>query len=52
MTKEKLLTVRLNNLLSLALGIPALIYVVIVLSTSLLSHRVAFFGFAVIGALY
>ena len=34
MTKEKFLTVRWNNILSLALGLPALIYVITVLSTS------------------
>ena len=34
MTKEKFLTVRWNNLISLGLGLPALIYTVVVLSTS------------------
>ena len=52
MTKEKLLTARWNNLLSLGLGIPALIYAVVVLSTSVLSDRAAFIGLAVIGVLY
>jgi hypothetical protein len=51
-TREKLLTVRVNNLLSLALGVPALVFVVVVLATSLLSDRAAFFGFAVVGVLY
>jgi hypothetical protein len=51
-TKKGLLTVRLNNLLSPALGIPAVVFVAVVLSTSQLSERAAFFGFAVIGALY
>ena len=46
------MTVRLNNLLSLGLGIPALAFVVVVLTTAALSDRVAFFGFAAIGALY
>lgn len=32
MTREKFLTVRWNNLLSLGLGIPALIYVGVVLA--------------------
>ncbi len=52
MTKEKFLTVRWNNLLSLGLGIPALIYVVVVLSTSGLSVRAGFIGIVVIGVLY
>ena len=52
MTKEKFLTVRWNNLLSLALGIPALIYAVVVLSTSTLSDRAGFIGLVVIGVLY
>ena len=52
MTKERFLTVRWNNVLALALGIPALIYVAIVLSTSVLSDSAAFWGFAIIGVLY
>ena len=52
MKKEKFLTVRWNNLLSLGLGIPAVAYVVVALSTSLLSDRVAFIGFCAIGVLY
>ena len=51
MTKEKFLTVRWNNLLSLGLGIPALIYA-IVLSPSVLSDRAGFIGLVVIGVLY
>jgi hypothetical protein len=52
MTKEKFLTVRWNNLLSLGLGIPALIYVVVALSTSAWLGRGGLIGLAVIGALY
>lgn len=52
MTKEKFLTVRWNNLLSLGLGIPALIYVEVVLTTPVLSDRAAFIGLVVIGVLY
>ena len=51
MTKEKFLTLRWNNLLSLGMGIPALIYVVI-LSTTVLSDSAGFIGLAVIGVLY
>ncbi len=52
MTKDKFLTVRWNNLLSLMLGVPALVYVGIVLSTSLLSDTVEFFGLVIIGIFY
>lgn len=52
MTKEQFLTERWNNVLALALGIPAVIYVAFVLSTSVLSESAAFIGFAIIGVLY
>jgi hypothetical protein len=52
MAKEKLLTVRWNNLLTLGLGIPALIYAVAALSTSLASELGGFIGLVVIGVLY
>ena len=52
MTKEEFLTVRWNNLLSLGLGLILLIYVVLVLSTSVLSDFAAFIGLVVIGVLY
>jgi hypothetical protein len=52
MTKEKFLTVRWNNLLTLALGIPALIYVIVAFSTSFWATRGGLIGLAVIGVLY
>ncbi|MCG3212403.1 MAG: hypothetical protein FOGNACKC_06072 [Anaerolineae bacterium] len=52
MTKETFLTVRWNNLLSLGLGIPALIYVIAAFSTSMWLERGGLIGLAVIGALY
>ena len=52
MTKERFLTVRWNNLLSLGLGIPALIYVLIGFSTSLWSERGGLIGLSIIGVLY
>jgi hypothetical protein len=52
LTKEKLLTVRWNNLLSLGLGSLVLIYAVVVLSTSVLSDLAGFIGLVVIGVLY
>ena len=52
MKKEKFLTIRWNNLLSLGLGIPALIYVVVALSTSVWSGRGGMIGLSIIGVLY
>ena len=52
MAKRKFLTVRWNNMLSLGLGIPGLIYVIVVLSTSVLSASAGFIGLVVIGVLY
>ena len=52
MTKEKFLTVRWNNILALGLGFPALIYVIVALSTSLWLGRDGMIGLAIIGALY
>ena len=52
MTKEKFLTVRWNNLLTLALGIPALIYIIVAFSTPIWSTRAGLIGLAIIGVLY
>ena len=52
MTKEEFLTVRWNNLLTLALGIPALMYVIYAFSTSLWLTRSGLIGLAIIGVLY
>ena len=52
MNKEKFLTVGWNNGIALGLGIPALIYAVVALSTSLASKLGGFIGLAVIGVLY
>jgi hypothetical protein len=52
MNKEKFLTVRWNNLLSLGLGTPTLAYAVVALSTSLASELGGFIGLVVIGVLY
>ena len=52
MTKEKFLTVRWNNLLSLGLGLPALIYVVYAFSTSIWTGRGGMIGLSLIGVLY
>ena len=52
MTKEKFLTVRWNNILTLGLGLIILIYVAVVASTSILSDLAAFIGLALLGAVY
>ena len=52
MTKDKFFTRRWNNWLTLGMGLPTLIYVIVVLSTSVLSDFAAFIGIAVIGAVY
>ena len=52
MTKEKFLTARWNNILSLGLGIPALIYIIVTLSTTVLSDFGGFIGMVVIGVIY
>lgn len=52
MTKEKFLTVGWNNVLSLGLGLPALIYIIVALTTSLWMGRDGLIGLAIIGSLY
>ena len=52
MTRERFLTVRWNNLLSLGLGIPALVFVVVALTNPGLSDLAGFVGMAIIGAVY
>ena len=52
MTKERFLTVRWNNILTVGLGIPTLIYAIVILSTSVLSDLAGFIGLVVIGVLY
>jgi hypothetical protein len=52
MTKEKFLTVRWNNVLSLALGIPTLLYIIYAFSTSFWTTSGGLIGLAIIGVLY
>ena len=52
MKKEKFLTVRWNNLLTLGLGLPTLAYGIVFLSTSVLSDFWSFIGMIAIGAIY
>lgn len=50
--RDRLLTVRWNNRLSIGLGLPALIYVGIALTTEALSDGAAFVWLVLIGVLY
>ena len=52
MNKDSFLTVRWNNILTLALGIPALAYIIFAFSTGLWTSRGGLIGLAVIGVLY
>ena len=52
MNKERFLTARWNNILSLALGLPALVYVLIVLTSSVMSDFSSFIVLVVIGVVY
>ena len=52
MTKERFLTVRWNDILMLGLGLPALAYAIIGLSTEIASGWPGFLGMVIIGVLY
>jgi len=52
MTKEKFLTVRWNNILTMALGIPTLVYVLFAFSNSFWVTKGGLIGLAIIGAVY
>jgi hypothetical protein len=52
MTKDKFLTVRWNNLLTLALGLPAIIYIIASFFTVNWSTSGGLIGLSIIGALY
>ena len=52
MTRETFLTVRWNNILSVGLGIPTLIYVIVAFSTSFWLEREGLIGLAIFGALF
>jgi len=52
MTKEKFLTVRWNNILTVLLGFPTLIYIVAAFSTLFWSSKGGLIGLSIIGAIY
>jgi hypothetical protein len=51
-TKEEFLTVRWNNILSVGIGIPSLMYIIYAYSTSLWTSKVGLIVLAVIGVIY
>ena len=52
MTTERFSTVRWNDILLLGLGLPALAYAIIGLSTEIASGWPGFLGMVIIGVLY
>ena len=52
LNKEKYLTVRWNNILSLALGIPSLIYILTAYTNSIWTQKSGMIGISIIGVLY
>ena len=52
MNKEKLLTIRWNNILTIGLGIPTLSYMHLFLLSALVDHARGLIGLAVLGILY
>ncbi len=52
MTRGRFLTVRWNNWLTLAFGLPALGYAIFALSASVVSDFASFLGMVIIGIVY
>jgi hypothetical protein len=52
MTKEQFFTTRWNNIISLILGIPSLIYAIVALATPVASGLPGFIALGVIGAVF
>ncbi len=52
MTKENFLTIRWNNVLSLGIGIPTLIFILVAFSTSIWLGRGGLIGLSIFGALF
>jgi len=51
-SRDRFLTVRWNNLLTLALGVPALVFAFVALTTDMFSDQAAFIGLVVVSAFY
>ena len=52
MTREKFLTVRWNNILSIALGVPTLLYILWAFSNDAWQTMEGLIGLAIFGAFY
>ena len=52
MNKENFLTIRWNNILSVGLGLPTLIYVILAFPTAFWLEREGLIGLAIFGALF
>ncbi|UCC16191.1 MAG: hypothetical protein JSU58_07400 [Dehalococcoidales bacterium] len=52
MNKDRFLTTRWNNILSLALGLPVLVYVLIVVTSSVMSDFSSYIVLVVWGVVY
>ena len=50
--QERYLTIRWNNMLTLGLGVPAFIFVIVALMTGLWTTNVGFIGVAIVGVVY
>ena len=50
--RDRLLTARWSNILTLSLGLPALAFALVALTTDAVSDRAAFIGLVVVGAFY
>ena len=50
--RDRFLTARWNNILTLSLGLPALVFALVALTTDTISDRVAFIGLVIVGAFY
>ena len=50
--RDRYLTARWNNVLTLSLGLPALAFALVALTTGVFSGRAAFIGLVIISAFY
>lgn len=50
--RDRFLTTRWNNILMLSLGLPALIFALVALTTDTFSDRSAFFGLVAVSGFY
>ena len=50
--RDRFLTARWNNILTLSLGLPTLVFALIALMTDAFSDRAAFIGLVVVSAFY